>query len=137
MCHSVGVLTAGRSLFTEPLSRHLLLFSACSHPRYIWDAVSHELGHAVGLSHDTYTDSNGLTQYYPGQGDWASIMGVSYYKTLTHFDKGEYTGAKNTQVSHSGTQMRLWQPWRGKARLSLLSCRLSLTLMIVQNWYIA
>jgi hypothetical protein len=34
--------------------------------RFIADAVSHEVGHTLGLSHDGGPTSN----YYSGQGDW-------------------------------------------------------------------
>eukprot|EP00775_Hariotina_reticulata_P009441 gene9441-9606_t len=64
------------------------------YPRYIWEAVSHEVGHTLGLSHDGVT---GGSAYYQGQGDWAPIMGVGYYKPLTQWSKGEYTGANQLQ----------------------------------------
>lgn len=62
--------------------------------KYIAEAVSHENGHAVGLHHMGTT--SGVT-YYQGQGDWAPIMGNSYYKNVTQWAKGEYTGANNTE----------------------------------------
>ncbi len=37
------------------------------------------------------------TEYYYGQGDWAPIMGVGYYKNIVQFSKGDYTYANNTQ----------------------------------------
>lgn len=66
------------------------------------EAVSHEVGHTLGLSHDgaTTTDSGGNTStvgYYGGHGDWAPIMGVGYYRPITQWSKGEYPGATNTQ----------------------------------------
>jgi PKD repeat protein len=61
--------------------------------KYIAECASHEAGHTLGLYHD---GANG-TEYYAGQGNWAPIMGVGYYKTLTQFSKGEYSGATNTQ----------------------------------------
>jgi PKD repeat protein len=62
--------------------------------KYIAEACAHENGHAVGLHHEGTT--SGVT-YYQGQGDWAPIMGNSYYKTVTQWAKGEYTGANNTE----------------------------------------
>jgi len=62
----------------------------------IAEAVSHEVGHNLGLSHDG-TASVG---YYTGQGSspgWAPIMGVGYYKPLAQWSKGEYVGANNTE----------------------------------------
>jgi hypothetical protein len=61
--------------------------------KYIAEAVSHENGHAVGLHHM----GTSSTTYYQGQGDWAPIMGNSYYKNVTQWAKGEYTGANNTE----------------------------------------
>lgn len=63
-------------------------------PKYVWEAISHETGHTLGLFHDGYTD---LGEYYGGQGNWAPIMGAAYFKEITQFDRGEYTGANNAQ----------------------------------------
>lgn len=64
--------------------------------RYIAEAASHEAGHTLGLSHDGKT---GGTEYYSGDpnGNWAPIMGVGYYKDITQWSKGEYSGANNTE----------------------------------------
>ena len=62
--------------------------------KYIAEACSHENGHSVGLHHEGTTSG---TAYYQGQGDWAPIMGNSYYKNVTQWAKGEYTGANNTE----------------------------------------
>lgn len=62
-------------------------------PKAIAEAASHEAGHNLGLSHDGTTSVG----YYRGQGAWAPIMGVGYYKPLTQWSKGEYTGANNMQ----------------------------------------
>ena len=62
-------------------------------PKYVAEAASHEVGHNVGLSHD----GTSTTGYYQGQGSWAPIMGASYYKPITQWSKGEYSGANNTQ----------------------------------------
>ncbi|MEI2641595.1 MAG: putative Ig domain-containing protein [Candidatus Nanopelagicales bacterium] len=59
----------------------------------IAEAASHEAGHNLGLSHD----GAGKTTYYSGQGAWAPIMGVGYYRPLTQWSKGDYTNATNTQ----------------------------------------
>jgi hypothetical protein len=60
------------------------------------EAISHEAGHNMGLSHDG-TASVG---YYQGHGSgatgWAPIMGVGYYQALVQWSKGEYSGANNT-----------------------------------------
>ncbi|MCC7376889.1 MAG: PKD domain-containing protein [Verrucomicrobiales bacterium] len=64
----------------------------------IAEAVSHEAGHTLGLSHDGTTTG---TAYYTGHGSgqtgWAPIMGVGYYQNLSQWSKGEYTNANNKQ----------------------------------------
>lgn len=63
--------------------------------RYIGEAISHEVGHNLSLHHQG-TDVNGThTEYYAGRGNWAPIMGVSYYKSITQWAKGEYQDANN------------------------------------------
>lgn len=62
------------------------------------EAISHEAGHNIGLSHD----GTSTTAYYTGQGSdpttsWAPIMGVGYYKTIVQFSRGEYAGANNKE----------------------------------------
>lgn len=66
--------------------------------KYIGEAISHETGHNLGLSHDGTTSG---TVYYAGQGSsetgWAPIMGVGYYRNLTQWSKGEYLNANQLQ----------------------------------------
>ena len=58
------------------------------------EAISHEAGHNLGLSHDG-------PSYYEGHGSgptgWAPIMGVGYYQQLVQWSKGEYAGASQKQ----------------------------------------
>jgi PKD repeat protein len=65
--------------------------------KYVAEAISHEAGHNMGLSHDG-TPSTG---YYQGHGSgvtgWAPIMGVGYYQPLVQWSKGEYANANQTQ----------------------------------------
>lgn len=63
-------------------------------PKRIWEAVSHEVGHTLGLSHDGY-DSK---QYFGGfpEASWGPIMGSPYLVSLSQWSKGEYKGATNT-----------------------------------------
>lgn len=63
--------------------------------KYIAEAVSHESGHALGLNHAGLGGSS-PTEYYAGQGDWAPIMGNSYYRPVTQWSRGEYRDANNT-----------------------------------------
>jgi chitodextrinase len=61
------------------------------------EGCSHEIGHTLDLQHDGGT--NPQVEYYGGVNGapWAPIMGVSYYKPVTHWSKGEYNGANNKQ----------------------------------------
>ena len=65
--------------------------------KYTAEAISHELGHQFGLSHD----GSSTTDYYQGQGSgatgWAPIMGVGYYQPLSQWSQGEYSGANNQE----------------------------------------
>jgi PKD repeat protein len=62
--------------------------------RYIAEAASHEVGHTLGLYHSGQTTG---VEYYGGHADWAPIMGVSYYKTVTQWTRGDYALSNNTQ----------------------------------------
>lgn len=65
---------------------------------YIAEAVSHEIGHNLGLSHDGKT---GGTTYYNGHGSgdtsWGPIMGTGYNRNVSQWSKGEYYLANNSQ----------------------------------------
>jgi PKD repeat protein len=67
------------------------------YPKYVAEAVSHEVGHNLNLNHD----GNASTGYYAGHGSgatgWAPVMGVGYYKPVAQWSKGEYSGANNLQ----------------------------------------
>ncbi len=67
-------------------------------PKYVGEASSHEVGHALNLSHDGLTSGQ---SYYGGHGSgqtgWAPIMGVGYDRNLTQWSRGEYTGANQAQ----------------------------------------
>jgi Domain of unknown function (DUF4114)/Calx-beta domain len=67
--------------------------------KYTAEAISHEVGHALGLDHDGRISPN--EGYYAGQGTgdtgWAPIMGVGYDRNLSQWSKGEYTSANNTE----------------------------------------
>ncbi|MEH6824264.1 MAG: PKD domain-containing protein [Motiliproteus sp.] len=90
----------GRSDFNSTYSPAFVYYNNLANgTTYIAEAASHELGHNLGLSHD----GTGSTTYYGGHGadsslvSWAPIMGSSYYKNVTQWSKGEYSGANNGQ----------------------------------------
>ncbi len=60
------------------------------------EVTSHEIGHALGLTHDGATGTNS-TNYYRGHGEWCTIMGAGYSDDITQWSKGEYPNANNTQ----------------------------------------
>jgi hypothetical protein len=63
------------------------------------EAISHEFGHNLNLSHDGQSPGDGA--YYWGHGSgavsWGPIMGASYNVNMTQWSKGEYLNANNTQ----------------------------------------
>ncbi len=64
---------------------------------YVAEAISHEVGHNMGLSHD----GTSTVQYYGGHGagaaSWGPIMGTGYSDNVSQWSKGEYPGANNPQ----------------------------------------
>lgn len=80
-------------------------------PSYIGEACSHETGHTLSLlHHSTYSLTPTCTktaEYDPGQGtgvtSWASIMGVSYYKTVTTWYNGRNSQSCTTFQNDHGS----------------------------------
>lgn len=67
----------------------------------IAECISHELGHTLGLHHMGDAKSTYYGGYGSGDTGWAPIMGVSYYKNLTQWAKGEYLGATNKEDAYA------------------------------------
>lgn len=70
----------------------------------IAEAVSHEVGHTMGLSHDGRDIPGvGHEEYFQGFGaltdptSWCPIMGASYYVNVSQWSKGEYENASNKE----------------------------------------
>lgn len=66
-----------------------------SNYNYLFRTPSHELGHSLSLSHDG-NNLNGDGEYYKGHGEYTPIMG-SGNRLVTHWNKGDYSGATNTE----------------------------------------
>lgn len=99
-CSCGGVAYVGIYDDTSDFYKPALVFWDALGPsdeKYVAEAISHEAGHNLGLSHD----GSATTAYYPGHGSgptgWAPIMGVGYYQPLAQWSKGEYAGANNQE----------------------------------------
>jgi hypothetical protein len=65
--------------------------------KYTAEAISHEVGHSLGLSHDGTTSQSYYSGHGSGDTGWAPIMGSGYSQNLTQWSRGQYSGANNTQ----------------------------------------
>jgi hypothetical protein len=59
-------------------------------PKNIAEAATHEVGHNLGLDHDSF---GGQNNYYAGHGAWAPIMGSGYDRPVSQFAQSTYPGA--------------------------------------------
>jgi hypothetical protein len=66
--------------------------------KFVANAISHEVGHSLGLQHHGRINPN--QEYYGGHGSgetgWAPIMGNPYSRNLVQWSRGEYANANNT-----------------------------------------
>jgi len=61
------------------------------------EAISHEIGHTLGLCHDGCQPAAYFKGHGGGKTGWAPIMGVGYGKAVTQWSQGEYNNATNKE----------------------------------------
>ncbi len=72
------------------------------------EAVSHEVGHTLGLSHDgTLSGASYYSGHGSGENGWASIMGVGYYQNVTTWDNGTFPTAITAAATPTTTEARM------------------------------
>jgi hypothetical protein len=69
---------------------------------FMAEAASHEIGHNMGLNHDSCSSCS--SGYYGGHGgedavptSWGPIMGTGYRRNVSQWSKGEYYQASNSE----------------------------------------
>ena len=59
--------------------------------------ISHEVGHALGLSHDGLNSRTYHTGVGSGETAWGPLLGSPFSRNLTQWSNGDYAGANQTQ----------------------------------------
>lgn len=81
------------------------------------EAISHEVGHTLGLSHDGTTSSAYYYGHGSGETSWAPIMGVGYNKNVTSWDNGTYfsnnNGSASANYGHGPNDMAVISTFNG------------------------
>jgi fibronectin type 3 domain-containing protein len=87
--------------FTNSIANTVYAFTANlggGYWKYVGEAVSHEVGHSLGLNHQSlYSGATRVQEYYSGSGGVAPIMGNSYYATRGLWWSGTTTSPSTLQ----------------------------------------
>ncbi len=67
-----------------------------SSEKSVAEAITHEVGHTLGLRHHGTSSSAYYSGHGSGETGWAPIMGVGYHRNLTQWSRGDYPGANNS-----------------------------------------
>lgn len=87
----------GNPLFHTQYSPAFVYFNRVGAFPNIAEAVSHEVGHNLGLSHDGTSSEEYYKGHGTGENSWAAIMGASYNRNFTQWSKGDYYRANNRE----------------------------------------
>ncbi len=88
---------AGKGFFSDDVPSWVFTSSFTTN-RDIAEVISHEIGHTLGLSHDSLFDAaqtEVVEEYFPGHGTWGPIMGGSYGRAITQWSRCEYRNGGN------------------------------------------
>ncbi|HUP80748.1 MAG TPA: zinc-dependent metalloprotease family protein, partial [Pirellula sp.] len=98
-CGGIAYIGSFNDLYDEPV------FIYNSSENGVAEAISHEVGHSLNLAHDGTLGADRIkgtsddVEYYAGHGSgntsWAPIMGSSYNRSVTSWDRGEYYNTNN------------------------------------------
>lgn len=103
-CSCGGVAAGGVFDDTSDAGKPALVFYNMlgnGNEKYTAEAITHEVGHNAGLSHDGTTTYSYYSGHSTGAYGWAPIMGSGYYQSLVQWSKGEYAGANNVQDDYA------------------------------------
>lgn len=87
----------GTPFFHTSYSPAFAYFNSLHSAPNIAEAVSHEVGHNLGLSHDGTSSAEYYSGHGTGENSWGAIMGASYNRNFTQWSKGDYYRANNKE----------------------------------------
>ena len=99
MVGGVAYISSFDDLFDKVDIPAFVFSNNLSSVKSVANAISHEVGHSLGLHHDGRTSPK--EEYFGGHGDgvtnWGPIMGSVSFREVTQWSRGEYAYASNTQ----------------------------------------